>query len=317
MAFLSFSDVWRAVSLHSPQAPHFLIRQWVSEAYEELCTLRGWGFLRCEGALSIRAARSFSVGVTLGDATVTSAGLFVASDEGRQFRISGASPIYTILSFTDASNVELDRVYGDATTAAASATILDAYATMPENFGRFLLVTDPYNQRRLAYWITQDQLNLLDPTRMTSDAGPRSLAALSPSTVTATLGRMRYEYWPAPISPRTYPYWYVKTPEALADDLPFGGVLGHRASTVLTAGALVRCSRWPGLPDKPNPYFNLGLARDLETKWQQTQQGLSLSDDNQTPDDLQMVRWDQWPLADIAYNDQNLRASDATLADFY
>jgi hypothetical protein len=53
-------------------------------------------------------------------------------------------------------------------------------------------------------------LNILDATRQASDTGPRLLAIQSPSTVVATAGRVRFEYWPRPTAARSYPVIYTK-----------------------------------------------------------------------------------------------------------
>lgn len=317
MAAETFADVWRTVRLHVPLAPFFLVQDWTQRSWKQLCGTRPWSFLRAELALTISPSRAVAVGVTLGSPLVTSAAAFLAADAGRQFRVTSQQPTYTILSMDTTSQLTLDRAYGDA-TASASATILDAYATMSEDFGHFLLIADPYNQRRLAYWIDQDQLNILDPARTSSDYGPRLLAARAPSTYVPTLGRIQYEYWPYPTSARTYPYLYVKRPQALADTDPFTGVLAAGAVDTITLGALAQAARWPGATtEDPNPYFNLALAREQQKEFDDSVQVLGLADDNQYGSDLIRVHWERWPLADLAYNDKSLRATDATVADLY
>lgn len=309
-----FSDVWRTVRLYV-QAPTFLVREWTSAAYKELARARHWTFLQGELRLQITASRAVTVGVTLGSTTVTSAALFVAGDAGRQFRISPFQ-VYTIQSVTNASAVVLDSAYGDPTAAAASATIYDGYAVLPADFESFRLIADPYNQRRLAFWFSQDQLNVLDPTRQVTDAGPRTLVARPPSTYSVTLGRPTYEYWPAPTTARSYPALYNKQAQALTDVSTFSGVLGD-AADVLIEGVLARAAEWPGTPDQKNPYFDLQLARLKRGEFLAGIQRLSLRDDDQSPDDVATVNWARWPLADLAYNDEALRATDATVSDLY
>jgi hypothetical protein len=311
----TFSDVWRRVRLHVPAAPTFLAREWVNAAWKPLGRMRHWGFLYGELRLTIAAARSLAaVTVTQGSATVTSAGLFVAGDAGRQFKVA-SYPVYTIQTFTNINSIELDVAYGEA-GATPAATVFDGYATMPADFESFRIVADPYNQRRLAFWISADQLNILDPTRQASDSGPRLLAERPPSTYTSTLGRTQYEYWPAPTAARSYPAFYNKMAARLDDTTTFSGVMAE-AADVLVAGALAQAALWPGTPDLPNPYFNAALAREKKAEFLQGVQQLSLRDDDQHPDDLATVHWERWPLADLAYNDQALRATDATVADLY
>ncbi len=265
--------------------------------------------------MTINPSRTLaSATATTGSAIVTSAGLFLAADVGRQIQWT-TFPSYTIISFQSANSVTIDLPYGEASTAAI-ATILDAYATMPLGFESFRLIADPYNERRLAFWITPDQLNILDPTRQASDTGPRCLSECSPSPVPATLGQMRYEYWPRPTAARSYPAYYNIQAASLTDTSAFSGVLGDGAEVVID-GVLAQAAGWPGTPDRPNPYFNLGLAKVKQAEYVSGMQKLSLRDDEQHPDDLATVHWERWPLADLAYNDQALRATDATVADLY
>jgi hypothetical protein len=311
----TFSDAWRTVRLYAPSAPTFLVREWVNVAWKQLAAARRWGFQRGELALTINAARAITAcTVTRGNATVTSAGLFLAADAGRQFRVA-TFPVYTIQTVTDVNTIVLDRTYGED-TATGAATIFDGFATMPADFGSFRVIADPYNQRRLAFWITEDQLNLLDPTRAAGDTGPRLLAARAPSTYTPTLGRVQYEYWPRPSAARSYPALYNKQAARLTDATTFTGVLADGAE-VLIAGALAQAAGWPGTGDKPNPYFNLQIAREKKAEFAGGIQQLSLRDDEQYADDLATVHWERWALADLAYNDMALRATDASIADLY
>lgn len=312
----TYGDCWRRVRLYVPAAPTFLAREWVNVAWKSLTATRRWGFLRGELVIQIAAARSLaSVVVTKGSATVTSAGLFLAADAGRQFRVA-SSPWYTIQTVTDVNTIGLDRVYGEETDLDTTSAIFDGYFTTPADFASFRVIPDPYTQRRLAFWITEDQLNLLDPTYMAGDTGPRCLVARAPSTYTPTLGRIQFQYWPRPTGPRSYPALYNKQADDLTDlDTLFG--VAADAAQVLVSGALAEAARWPGTGDRPNPYFNLGLADRLQKTFDLATQRLSLRDDEQYPDDLASVNWARWPLGDLAYNDVSLRASDATVADLY
>jgi len=312
----TFGDCWRRVRLYVPAAPTFLAREWVNDAWKQLVKKRRWGFLRGDMVLTINAARTIaSCVVTQGSATVTSAGLFLAADAGRQFRV-GSTPYYTIQTFTDVNTIVLDRVYGEDNAASAAAEIFDGYATMPADFGSFRLIPDRYNQRRLAFWITEDQLNMLDSSASAGDSGPRCLVARAPSTYIPTLGRIQYQYWPRPTAARSYPALYNKQADDLTDVDTFNGVMADGAQ-ILINGALALAALWPGTGDRPNPFYSLTLADRYQVRFAQGIQELSLRDDEQYPDDLAKVHWEHWPLADIAYNDQSLRASDATVADLY
>lgn len=313
----TFGDCWRRVRLYVPAAPTFLVRDWVNVAYKRMAKLRHWTFLQGELRLTIAAARTISAcTVTVNSTTVSSAGLFLAGDVGRQFRVQ-TFPIYTIQSVTPPNTITLDIAYGESSSATAVGQVFDGYATMPTNFESFRLVADPYNQRRLAYWITQDQLNILDPTRQVSDNGPRCLSARAGgSTYTPTLGQVQYEYWPKPTAARSYPALYNKQAARLDDNSVFTGIFAD-ASEILVDGALAEAAMWPGTSDKPNPYFSASTSQLKRAAFLDGVQHLSLRDDDQAPDDMATVHWERWPLADLAYNDLALRASDASVGDLY
>ncbi len=302
--------------LYAPAAPPFLVRAWVTKVYKDLARTRHWGFLRGELRLTIAASRALaSVAVVNGSAVVTSAGLFVLGDAGRQFQVS-TFPTYTVQSFQSANQITLDVAYGEPSNATAAATILDAYFTAPITFESFRLIVDPYNQRRLAFWITADQLNILDPTRQASDTGPRCLVERPPSTYTPTLGQVQYEYWPRPTAARSYPAFYNLQAASLSDTSVFSGVLGD-GGDVLIEGVLAQAALWPGTPDRPNGYFNASVAKAKAADYAMSLQRMALRDDEQHPDDLATVHWERWPLSDLAFNDQALRATDATIADVF
>jgi len=313
----TFGDCWRTVRLYVPAAPTFLVREWVNVAYKRAARLRHWSFLDGEMRLTINAARALTaVTVTRGSTTVSSAGLFLAGDAGRQFRVASA-PIYTVQTVTDANTIVLDIPYGEDSSAIAAAFIFDGLATMPADFESFRLVADPYTQRRIAYWITEDEVNLLDPTWSVSDAGPRCLVARGGgSTYLPTLGAVQYSYWPRPTAARSYPALYHRQAARIDDTTIFRGVFAD-AAEVLIDGALAEAALWPGTTDQKNPYFSRQTHDAKQLAFLDGVQHLSLRDDDQSPDDLGKVHWELWPLAGLAFNDVSLRASDATVHDLY
>ena len=307
----TFEDVWRGVLLQAPDVPALTVRKFVSDTYLKLSGRRGWGYLRKVGSISVLAARTLTVGVVAGTTAVTSAAGFVATDAGRQFRIS-TGETFTILTVTDASNIILDRPYTGATDVAASAAILDAYATMPADFGRFETLIDSVQQRRIAWWISQETLNGLDPMR-TNSGSPTLLSPTTPAPVT---GYVRYEWYPRPSSAGVYPMLYVARPAAPADTDTLVGVLAERTD-VLELGALASCARYPGTADRPNAYFNLALARDLSQEFEEVAQQINLRDDDQVPQDY--VPDEFWARAaswDYSGNLQLLRQTDAGISDY-
>jgi hypothetical protein len=311
----TFENLWRQARNLFPGVPPFVVREWAQDAYERACSQHGWGFLRAEAYLTTLASRSVEVGVTQGSATVTSAGLFTSTDQGRQFRI-GTYPVYTIRTFTDASTIVLDRTYQADTDAAATASILDAYALMPADFGRFLLIWNPYEQRTIEWSFNQDRFALADPARSISDTGPRFVVAFTPSGETSTLGRLRYEYHPYPTAARQYPYLYLRAPERLADSQVLPGLFQFN-TRVLKKGVELSAAEWPGTTDLPNPYFNLSLADRLKQEWEKDLQILTLRDDDQYPEQLAQVDWARLLVGGLTHNSSWLRQTDASVADYY
>lgn len=310
----TFETLWRSARALYPSVPALVVREWAQDAYAKGCTFYEWGFLRQEAFLTTLAARSIAVSVQQGVSTVTSVGLFTATDQGRQFRI-GTSPIYTIRTFTDVNTIVLDRVYQADTNATATAQILDAYAVMPSDFGRFLIVYNPYEQRVIPWWFNQDRLGIADPARSISDSGPRYLIPFKNSGETSTLGQVQYEYHPLPTAARQYPYLYFRTPERLADATTLPGLFAAHQE-ILKKGITCEAASYPGTAEQPNPYFNLGLYDRVKAEWETMLQKLSLRDDDQYPNQYTQVDWASLLAAGVTSNSGWLRQTDASVADY-
>ncbi len=89
-------------------------------------------------------------------------------------------------------------------------------------------------------------------------------------TSQVTTGVPRYELWPAPTyTGYLYPYQYVAKEYDLTPAAPqLPPFIAHRGEVILEM-ALAACARYPGADtDHPNPYFNLSLALQHETRVQ-------------------------------------------------
>lgn len=310
----TFGDVWRRVRLHAPATPFGLVRSWVQNAYDTLHDRRPWVWATAETRLSILAARSLTVTTLQGSTLLQSAAGFVAADAGRQFRV-GTYPVYTIISYQDASNVTLDQPYAGS-SGSQTGQILSAYQTLPADFGAFLLIIDATYQRQIAWWYTREDLARIDPTRISSGTPQRALVATTDSPAVATLGQPRSEWWPYPTSAVQYPAWYRKRPQPLADTDTFQGVLATRAK-ILETGALARCAKWPGTAEVKNPYFNLQLAKQLSDEFDRDCATLELRDDDQSQQSWVALPYHQWPAWGLSGSTEALRASDATVGDYW
>lgn len=254
----TFEQCWRKVLLHAPMAGAGLARDWTQWAYNQFCDRRGWSHLRAITTISVTAQKSGTATVATGSATVTAGTLtFLSTDVGRQFRISTV-PIYTIIAVSG-GNATLDRAYTES-SGTFTFQVLDAYVTMPADFQQFIAVIDPQNRWRLKFWISQDRLNTWDPVRQNT-GNAYWLANQAYSPVPGFEACPRYELYPYQTGDRTYPVFYYRKPETLADDTQIIGPLSQRASEILLHGALHQCSMWPGPEGKKNPYFDLRLAQ--------------------------------------------------------
>lgn len=309
----TYGDVWRKVRLHAPGAPALLVQTWVMDTYRNLIDKRGWMFRTVNAQLPVLVARTITVTTTLGSDIVTSAGLFVATDEGRCFS-SGTYPLYQIKRFLDVNTIQLVLPYYGTGTGAIPGLIQDAYATMPSDFGRFVVVVDPVNQLIVPWWATQMELDALDPTRTSATATARLLVAAQPSPIPATAGQMQYEYWPKPQAAGALQYTYIQRPTQLLDEDIFAGVLRDRTD-VLELGALARLAQWPGTKEAPNPYFSLQLAKFHADQYAAAALQLDLRDDDQAQQSWDTQPWQRAGLG-WAYPTHLLQATDATLGDY-
>jgi hypothetical protein len=162
----------------------------------------------------------------------------------------------------------------------------DTHLVVPADFASFKVVVDLTRQIRVPFHYAVADLPLV-----TTTGQPTALIATTPSTDPATLGRARYRYYPQG-GAATLTVVYHRQGDRLTDGEVFTGVLADGAE-VLVAGALAQAALWPGTGERPNPYFNAGLAQTKAAEFKVGLQQLSLRDDEQYPDDL----WDSWPEA--------------------
>lgn len=311
----TFGDCWRGVRLHAPGAPALLCQRWVLDTYRGLVDQRGWGWLTKEAQIVFLASRTLAVTVTQGSDLVASAGLFVASDETRTFSV-GTYPLYQIRRVISANQIQLTMPFYGTGAGAVSGYIQDAFATLPSRFGRFVVVVDPINQRIVPWWATQQEIDLLDPTRTAVEAVPRMLASAQVSPLPQFPGQMQYEYWPKPSAAGALQYYYIQRPLPLQDDDLFAGVLRDRTD-VLEHGALSRCALWPGTKEAPNPYFSLPLAKYHQDAFHAGALQLDLRDDDQMQQSWDTIPWQRWSAWAWAYDTRLLQSTDATIGDYF
>lgn len=279
----SFQEVAMQVKQRCPLADVMLCRDWVQTAYNKVADWKHFSWLRSFGEILITAARTGVCEVTQGSTQVVPGTLtFSAADIGRQFRVGSTGLPITVVALSGA-NALLESPYQGTTSTTASAQILDAFVTMPEDFGHFIpgTVVDLTSQRRLCTWISDAELSIRDPAR-------NSVAAAEPvalvtrkvvSQIAARRGRIEYELWPYVTLERRIQYYYIQRPAQLTDDDTFLGPLRERTD-ILVTGALAECALWPGPDDsKKNPYFKLELQGRLRREFEEQLETLTSRDE--------------------------------------
>lgn len=275
---LTFEDIYAAALLRAPGVDPVLMREWVQDAYREACDHKMWSHQRTETAILVDDQKTGTVTVTKGSAVVAAGTMvFAATDVGRQFR-QVSIPVYTIVAVAgDFTTATLDRPYGEV-SQTAGFVVLDAYWTAPVDFWRFLVVVDPVNKWRIRWWVTEDDLNRIDPGRMSTGTS-WALVSQTYSTVPAQVGQARFEIFPYPTTAKSYVCVYYNKPAVFAETDVLIGPFA-RSKDVLIEGALARAALWPGTSTVRNPYFNLNLADRLDKRFREKCQQLEVKDED-------------------------------------
>lgn len=247
----------RSLRLYVPNLPITLAEQFVRDRYRRILRSRDWGGLRRESQFLLNASKgNGSVAFTRGTTTATGTGTtFASTDVGRQFKVGQGSPVYTITDVDVPGQIlTLNMPIGPATATASTYIIMDAFVTPPSDFKRFVVVSNPIQGWRLHLWVTQAELNAMDPQR-TFFGQPYSIVDKFYNT--ATSGNTRptplYEAWPYATTDQTLYYVYmIEGADLINDtDVPVYPI----SSDLIVSGALADVVRWPGTADTPNPYF--------------------------------------------------------------
>ncbi len=110
---------------------------------------------------------------------------------GRQFRISEASPIYTVISIQNANQLTINIPWGGIPFTNMPYQIVKAYYTLAPNLKDVLYVIDSIQGIPLRIHVPVMEINWRDPQR-SSTGPPLALVDLAPSDG----GSMQYELWP-------------------------------------------------------------------------------------------------------------------------
>jgi hypothetical protein len=266
----TYEQLWRRLRVHAPELPVPLAQEFINNAYSRILARRAWTGMRKE--TEIYVPQQYSTGtitVANGSPTVVGSGTtFTSAMVGRQLMLTTiGSPMYTIIAVPDALTLTLDRNYTGDNASVQTYSITYILAVMPSDFAYFEDVRDPFNNWKLRVNFPQEILDAWDAKRTVSGT-PWVLAPSTFSPVTATLGQMRYEFWPKPVvtaATRTYLVRYISKQALLSDaaDKPIFPLRGD----VIREGALAELALWPGTSTFRNPYHDLSLHRMHEDRF--------------------------------------------------
>jgi hypothetical protein len=278
-----------------------------------------WSWQWGQGAWVVQAPITIAANVQTGSTTVTVPAATLPGDNsalvGRQLKLNGQAPWYSIVSNPDASTLILDQGVVEPSANGVSGAIVQAYFMSERpDFEKLITLVDRQNNWAFRLNVPQEELALIDPQR--TEVGPPMwfsplgfnaayLAAL-PAGVVDLYGQTNqsdpqpvYESWPQTSSAKPYPYLYKKRIPTLGDDddvLP-----GFIRGRVLFEGALADLCNWPGTATVPNASMNPVTANVHEARFQEALRDMILRDEQVTQ---RTLTW----LAGFRYQTANFRS---------
>lgn len=267
MALDTYATIWNRVLLRAPDVGPFIAQDFVRNAFRRVAERRRWSWLINFGQfIAPNAYTTGTVSVTQGSTLVTGVGTAWTSASPtlayQQFRIGLTSPIYTVASVTDDTNLVLDSPYGGPTAANTVYRIYQAFFPVPIDFHSFLTLWDPAMNWQLHLNIKQEELNYYDAQRATMGnpymVSYRDTSIYSPQVTPGVPPIPRYELWPHVVG-RTFPFLY----ESRAIDLEDTNAVLPRyiRGDLLLEIALAEAAAYPGTTSKPNSYYSPQNAR--------------------------------------------------------
>ena len=303
----TYDQLYRAIMLRCPAASVWLSRQWIDFAFRTLWDRRLWSWQRKRSQFLFPALVSSGlVTVVHGDPHVIGIGTSWTTDQvTSQFRIGLQTPIYTIASVDPVGQtLELTEPWGANSATAVGYKIYLAYVTVPTDFQSMIAVYDPNFSWRLLQNVSQEDLDLWDAQRATQGTPAWVMSPYTFDTVNNPPLFM-YECWPHVQQQYVLVHLYTSRPPDLSDpgaSLP-RGIRGD----VLLEMALAQCARWPGPSrDQPNPYFNLGLAQQHDSRAERGIMDMERTDDETAETDvwyhsITSAPWASFPFGDSRY----------------
>lgn len=184
-------------------------------------------------------------------------------------------------------NVTFSFTGGDPTIAGSVG------AALPHDFQSFVSVVNVADQKYVPFSTSVDEILKADPALAQKGTPDRLIVTAGggqpPWDAPQYLGRLIARGYPVPSGPSTYTAVYNTAPARLDDTTVLPDLIAQNAE-VLVTGALAQAALWPGTGDKPNPYFNAGVATAKAAEFHYALQMLSLRDDD-------AIHTDSWDAA--------------------
>jgi hypothetical protein len=332
---MTLEQLWNELIARVPSLDPGYAPKLIQRAWSDVRNLRSWSFLIGNGVLfSPGVITTGAAAVTQFSSTVTFNAAAIAVLNGisnpvltlRQFRVGGG-PIYSIAgldaSFAANGIAKLDRPYLEATNAAAGYQCYRCYYGAPlvtvtaangtqtttetSDFLRYRAIYNPSTLQRFRLYGTVEELNMMDPKRVTS-GNPWALYTHA-STVNTY-----YEMYPQPLAAQSYICTYQKRgtdlttgeslPAVISDELILERAYGFACVWAESAKGRIKelqGSNWMALAAASNGVYQDRL-REASLRDE------DLMRQNGVFDDLPYWGYGQWPFTynSVGPNGQNL-----------
>ena len=132
---------------------------------------------------------------------------------GMQFRTDESSPVFTVTSVQNASQLTINLPWGYSNLTNVNYQIVKSYFTLAPDLKDLLFMIDAYQGIPLRIHVSVMEINWRDPQR-SSTGPPLAVVDLAPSAG----GSMQYELWPWQFGPYQLGFIYQKQwPDMLND----------------------------------------------------------------------------------------------------
>jgi hypothetical protein len=273
-----------------PDAPVTQIRNWLNNAYRDICDWRLWAGLIVKGQIFVPSVYvDGSVTVVTGSTTVIGTGTAFTPDMvGRQFRQGFTSGWYNITSVVSPDQLTLDLPWAGQSFSGSGYQIMSAIVELGPNIKMVLEAVNQWQGYRLITNQPQAVLNRYDTWRVTT--GWTFLIA--PREFSPRTGNQLFELYPAPTYQQSFPFLAYIQPPNLVEDSDF--VYPFIRTDLLVKLAIAQALRWRG--PKQNRFYDPASS---DWKLREALAGVARMDqmdDGNYPKDLQ---WDysHWPFS--------------------